>query len=204
MVVRGFLDSNRKGCARLRGPTMDKERFLNLFVKHQFGELYSANLKHAALRLRFFSIPAGVILVLLGSILIIAHLRRSIETDWSNLAENLEPLFLLMVAFFVLIPVLALIGTQRTLRDPRTKNGFTYDVSNHGIRCEGSAGRFDMNWTAFTRAREVSDAFLLYVTRDNFHLFPKRCFAPGEIDLFREIIRANLAGAKLQPVVSKS
>jgi hypothetical protein len=135
-----------------------------------------------------------------GAILLfgfIAHLH--ITEKRPDFIATVRPLFIYGVAALFVIFALPGLAVARRLRDPRAKNGFTYIVSNEGVRVEGSAGRAENNWTAFLRAREAHRVFSLFVTRDSFHVLPKRCFAsPEDMDLFRAIVRANLPAAKLK------
>jgi hypothetical protein len=118
---------------------------------------------------------------------------------WTAFAQNVKPVFILAWIFIAVFPVLWLINTRKILRDPRVKNGFKYHVSDEGVRVEGSAGVSEFNWTAFVEAREISNGFLLFVTRTSFHVIPRRCFTTNEeVLLFRKIIRANIPKAKLK------
>jgi hypothetical protein len=185
--------------AKLRRQTMPSENAIDLTVKHQFKELYAANLKSVFYRLKYILFGALVLLATNGYLLVYAGTHPS-DDRWVALADNLKPLFFVVFIIVVLwIPILYLIHTRRVLRDPRTKSGYKYHVTIHGIRVEGSAGLSDLNWSAFVGAREESTAFWLYVSRTTFHLIPKRCFnSDAEIVEFRDIIRSNISKAKLR------
>lgn len=97
------------------------------------------------------------------------------------------------------IPIPTLLTTRKLFRDPRAKSGAKLQITNDGIRIESSTGSHELNWTAFLEALEVSTAFWFLATRTSFVIVPKRCFDTND-DLvqFREVIRANIAKAKLQ------
>ncbi len=184
--------------AKLRRQTMPSENVIDLAVKHQFRELYAASLKSFLYRLKYTLIVALIILVGNSYLFVYASSRPS-DDQWVTLADNFKPLFYVVLIVLLWIPILILIHTRKVLRDPRTKGGYEYHVTTHGIRVEGSAGTSDLNWTAFVSAREVSTAFWLFVSKTTFHLIPKRCFtSDADIVAFREIIRSNILMAKLR------
>lgn len=179
---------------------MNQDYSLEFFVKHEFGELYWANLKHFLSRFKLIVVPLALVLCAVGAILVygsITHLH--IAESRPDFISNLSPLLMYGAGAVVMIFALPAVASAKNLRDPRSKNGFTYNVSNDGVRVDGSAGRSENNWTAFVRATEARSAFSLFVTRDSFHLLPKRCFASSEdIDRFRTIIRTNVPATRLK------
>jgi len=178
---------------------MPAERVVDLKVQTRFGEMYSAFLRFSFHKLRLLFFVAALIFVLTGLVLIHANQVDPPDDRWTNFAENVKPLFNLAWIFFLLIPVTSLLNAARIQRDPRTKGGFNYHITDGGIRVEGSTGSNDYNWTAFSEASEVSGAFFLFVTGALFHIIPKRCFAsPEDINVFREIIRTNVSKSKLR------
>jgi hypothetical protein len=177
---------------------MPGENAVDLFVKHQFGELYLANLKFTLYNLRYTLVVALIILVSNAYLFVYASSRPPYD-HWVTMAEDFTPLFYVVLIALLLIPVFALRDTKRIVRDPRTKDGYKYHVTVQGAHIEGSAGTSDLNWSAFIRAREMQNAFWLFVTKSNFHLIPKRCFASdADIVQLREIIRANIPDSKLR------
>lgn len=179
---------------------MDQASSLTLRVRHEFGELYWANLKHFLSRLKFVLITLAVFLCAVGAILAVgAVTHTNIADTRPDFIANVRPLFILCAAVFVGAFALPWVATSKGLRDPRRKNGFTYYVSNQGVRVEGSVARSELDWTAFTKAAESRGAFSLFTTRHSFHLLPKRCFAsPDEIELFRMLVRTNVPAARLK------
>jgi len=173
---------------------MATERVIDFYVQPRFGEMYAAILKFSLRKLRVLLVLATVIFVSTGIVLMHASLLDPPDDRWTSFAYNLRPLFYLACAFVLLIPVTSLINTVKTLRDPRRKSGFKYQVTDKGIHVEGSTGSSDFNWTAFLEAREGSDSFLLYVTGTLFHIIPKRCFASSDdLTVFRDLLRANIS-----------
>lgn len=179
---------------------MDEDYVLKVFVRHEFGELYRANLTRFLSRSRLVLIPLAVAVCAVGAVLLLGAITHvHIRERRPDFIANVRPLLIYGAVALVGAFVLPGLATGKTLRDPRGKNGFTYSVSNEGIRVEGSAGRLEYDWTAFVKATEAPSAFSLFMTRDSFHLLPKRCFgSPGDVELFRTIVRANVPVSRLK------
>ena len=96
---------------------MPGENTVDLFVKHQFGELYLANLKYTLYKLRFPLIVALIILAASGYLLVYAS-SRTPDDHWVALSENLAPLFYVLIISLLLIPFSVLMHTRRILGDP--------------------------------------------------------------------------------------
>jgi len=179
---------------------MDEDYTLKFLVRHEVGELYRANLTQFLSRSRLVLIPLAVAVCAVGAVLLLGAITHAHITERRpEFIANVRPLLIYGAVALVGAFVLPGLATAKTLRDPRRKNGFTYYVSKEGIRVEGSAGRVEYNWTAFVKATEAHNAFSLFMTRNSFHLLPKRCFGSfGDVELFRTVIRANVPVSRLK------
>jgi len=74
-----------------------------------------------------------------------------------------------------------------------------YSLSDDVISQESAVGRAEVLWTAFVRARETRDLFLLYINKNLAHVIPKRAFS-GENELaeFRGLLRRHLKNVSLR------
>jgi hypothetical protein len=176
---------------------MTADRFVELFVQLGLKETYWANLEVSIRRLRIFLLAFTLLAVVAGTAFVLARIGPD-NDNFQSIGSNLAPLFWIWLGILVIFPAVLWFTTRKALRDPRIQAGFHYRISNAGIESLGFAGRTELNWSAFVAARETTGAFQLFVSRGVFHFLPKRCFAsPQEIDLAREIIRANISKAKL-------
>jgi hypothetical protein len=178
---------------------MSADRFVDLFIQLGLKETYWANLGVSVRRLRIFLLAFALLAVFTGTAFVLAHVGAE-DDNFQSIGSNLAPLFWVWLVILIIFPAVLWFTTRKALRDPRTQGGFHYRISDAGIESRGSAGSTELNWSAFIAARETTEAFQLFISGSRFHFLPKRCFAsPQEIDLAREIIRANISKAKLSP-----
>ncbi len=71
----------------------------------------------------------------------------------------------------------------------------TAEVRDDGIAMSTSVAESVTKWPAFIRYTEGDGIFLLYLQPKIFFMFPKRIFAPGEEEQFREVIRQKITTA---------
>ena len=57
-----------------------------------------------------------------------------------------------------------------------------------GVRIEYPLGEQSMDWRAVVRVVEEKDRLIFAVTPARNHVFPLRCFGPGQLDAFRALI----------------
>lgn len=68
------------------------------------------------------------------------------------------------------------------------------NFSDEGVSTQSALGNSNAGWTAYTKARESSDYFLLYASKYLFFPFPKRFFTDSrDIERLRELIRAHIS-----------
>lgn len=177
---------------------MANENAINLVLKYAFRELFFENLKFTIYRLRYSLLCALIILATNAYLFLYAYSRPP-DDRWVKLADDFQFPFWTMLVLVVAVPIGCLIHARRFLRDPRTKDGWKYRISQNGVQIEGVTGNSNLNWVAFVGARERSKVFWLYVAKARIHLIPKRCFTCNDdIVQFRELIRTNVLKAKLR------
>jgi uncharacterized membrane protein len=78
-------------------------------------------------------------------------------------------------------------------KDHRFKHDFTAEISDQGIHLVTPFSEAQMKWNSFVRFLESNDIFMVFIAQWSFILFPKRAFAPGGADEFRELLQRNIA-----------
>jgi hypothetical protein len=75
-----------------------------------------------------------------------------------------------------------------------------YSLSNNGIDINSPSTSSHTKWSNIFQAKETKENFLLFISRQQIYLIPKRSFQNDqEIDSFRMILKSNLASkAKLK------
>jgi hypothetical protein len=76
--------------------------------------------------------------------------------------------------------------------DPSYRDDFTVDISEEGIQFVTVSVDVQMKWSSFVRYLESDKIFKLYHSAVIFNIIPKRAFAPGEADTFRELLIRNI------------
>jgi hypothetical protein len=143
---------------------MPGESTVELSVKYSFGEFLSANLTDFLRRLRFVLAVEVALLVFAGSATTYGYFEGQPGDKWTTFGQDMGPIFLWLLFVLFISLLCPFTSTWKSLRDPRTKAGYRFNISHNSVRIEGSAGVSDLNWTAFVSAREVPDAFYLYLT----------------------------------------
>jgi hypothetical protein len=136
-------------------------------------DFISAQRAHSAL---------GVLLPVVGGLLVLAGIfELAIQR---NLTNGIGPLLLGVVA----ASLLRLQWSYHYRRDTRLHDQYVAEISNEGIEITGATGDSRINWGAYTRYVETKGLFLLYFGPNLFNIFPKGCFAVGEVDAFRTLV----------------
>lgn len=122
-----------------------------------------------------------------GSLLILAGLG-SIALDPKQNAGAIVPI--LVGLFFVF--GLRLRIRQSFRQDNRLQQPFEAVVSQDGIDISSQTGSSKYEWSAFIRFAESKNLFLVYQAPKVFNVFPKRAFAPGEVESFRSLLSERI------------
>lgn len=106
---------------------------------------------------------------------------------------NLRPLFIFAVLWAIVFWLWRPFSWRRTYaRDHRFEHQITADISEDGIHFDSAMANSNVKWALFLRLLESDQIFLLYQSRRLFNMFPKRAFAPGEADQFRELVTKHV------------
>jgi hypothetical protein len=77
-------------------------------------------------------------------------------------------------------------------KDRRFQNDFTTDISEDGVHIVMPTADAQIKWENFVRFLESDDIFMLFHSDLIFNILPKRAFAPGEVDRFRELLHRKI------------
>lgn len=80
---------------------------------------------------------------------------------------------------------------RRYRNDPRFQHDFVADISEAGIHLVTPTVESQIKWASVVRFLESDKIFMLFHAEWIFNIFPKRAFATGEVDEFRELLRRN-------------
>lgn len=115
---------------------------------------------------------------------------------WGFLALPAVPL---LCAAFVLFT-----ARQQANRDARQERGRRYTIDDSGIAVDSSMATGRMDWSHVWNVAETPKLFLiLSPLRIVTHALPKRAFAPGQEELFREIVAAHVDSTSAEAVTRK-
>ncbi len=99
-----------------------------------------------------------------------------------------------LVVISFALPYLLARNTMRT--SAAFKSDLHYVFDERGVSSTTSASESRMDWSAFHRAVELKEFFLLYMSSRVFHIVPKRVFSSSDqMDAFRSLLRSAM-GAK--------
>lgn len=146
----------------------------------------------------------------------VAHGERSVFLKWGRrlrlgfifLFTLITPIGLLTLAkdhqirFVSVVPLLAFWAISiwglpwwsgRTQFLKQAAQGFrTMTLDGSGIHWRWQGGQADVEWTNFVRFLESKTLFLLYASPSCYNIVPKRAFAPGGTESFRELLQEKL------------
>jgi hypothetical protein len=81
-------------------------------------------------------------------------------------------------------------------KDRRFQHDFTADVSEEGVHFVTPNSDSRVKWGGFVRFLESDEIFMLFHAEWVFSIIPKRAFAPGETDHFRDPLRRHIAAVR--------
>jgi hypothetical protein len=86
----------------------------------------------------------------------------------------------------------------RTLykNDQRFKDEVTADISEDGVHVVTPSTDSQLKWTAIVRFLESDRVFMFFYAAWTFSVVPKRAFADGELEPFRELLQRKVSISK--------
>ncbi len=84
-------------------------------------------------------------------------------------------------------------SVARTLRkSPNLQKEFKVNISERGLETWADDLHTEVGWPHIFRWQESDRLFLLYNNPRIYSIFPKRAFAPGGVDQFRELLAGRI------------
>jgi len=101
---------------------------------------------------------------------------------------------LLLALFLVsLTTVLIPFSVRRAYsKDKRLHGEFSAEISESGIGISSPDSQTQMNWKGFIRFFETKNLFVLYHSAQLFNTFPKRAFAPEQLEEVRSLLQQKV------------
>jgi hypothetical protein len=81
-------------------------------------------------------------------------------------------------------------------KDQRYRHEITADISEEGVHVVTPSADTRSKWSAIVRFLESDKIFMFFYAEWTFSVVPKRAFAPGEIDSFRDILHRYIPAPK--------
>ena len=81
-------------------------------------------------------------------------------------------------------------------KDQRYQHEITADISEDGVHVVTPSADTQLKWSAILRFLESDKIFMFFYAEWTFSVVPKRAFAPGEIDLFRDLLHRKIPASK--------
>lgn len=130
-----------------------------------------------------------------------ALVAAAIFLAFSNQKQSAAPtIFLTGLSGAALIAIYAyypdFMAKQKFRTDGRIRREMTVDFSAEGLRAESAGIESFSAWNKFEGYAESSRVFLLFLSRRQFLLFPKRAFPAPEIGPFRELLQKSVPRMK--------
>ncbi len=128
-----------------------------------------------------------------GALFLIAGIASLIFTP-----DRTGPTLLFLMGIFFLYCGFALrrYFRKRYRTDQRFRHDFTLQISENGLHFLTPSSETRASWDAVVRYLESQDIFMLFSAPMIFSIIPKRAFAPGEADTFRDLLDKNLRASQ--------
>lgn len=81
-------------------------------------------------------------------------------------------------------------------KDQRYQHEITADISEDGVHVVTPSADTQLKWSAIARFLESDNIFMFFYAEWSFSVVPKRAFAPGEIDPFRDMLHCKILAPK--------
>jgi len=180
---------------------MSGDPHVSILVKLAPREFYWAAVRSTTQQMRRVFVLFGFIGLLSIAGLIFATVFSESIAEWQ---QTIRGMYLPMFAFLCILPILVvflapLFSLGRFLVDRGNAAGARYRFSESGVVTENSVGQTNRDWTIYRKAQETLNYFLLYPSRTEAQVIPKRCLsASGELDLLREMFRRHISRNNLK------
>jgi hypothetical protein len=152
-------------------------------------KLYLATASRNQRFLRKFILIMGLILLATGVV--------SLMPPFAEFRSDSLPSILVGAAFVFAIWVVPRLSTKKRFsKDKRIQNDIAVEFSEFGMELLSGDSSAKVAWTDCIRYRESENLFAVFQSPQLFNIFPKRAFASGDADEFRELLNRKLVPSR--------
>ncbi len=131
------------------------------------GEIFGFLMSHAYAGI---SGKIGLVISLVGAVLFIKGLP-----NFAGNETNMIIYAILAVTFTVINPFLLFTKAKKQkLTNPAYKTGMEYELGEEGIHLQAAGQEGDLPWNYIIQIRETKSLYILYTTRINAFIWPKK------------------------------
>ena len=150
----------------------------------EFSEAYGTIWQRPSRRLlRYVGMVVGSFLLLI----VAWRVRHSWRIELFDVTTFLLGIFWLRLQSF-----LGFYVRQHFSKHPNLHGPFQVEINEDGIRFVSANATWDFRWTAYTKALETKNLFVLYQGDCTFSFLPKQAFAPDQVLDFRSLVQAKI------------
>lgn len=108
---------------------------------------------------------------------------------------NMKWVFLLMGVFYIgFYFYRKRVMVNLAMKNPTIKDMNSMTLSEATIKFAGEKGESDIPWSAFKDSLEDEYSFLLYLSKQNFFILPKKHFTEDQLSLIRSALQTSNEG----------
>ena len=107
--------------------------------------------------------------------------------------RDLYPCLAVIAAWLGIFWILPLWAAKKQFAGmPAAKSPITYEFTEDFVHCKTENGMSENSWSIYPKWREKETVFLLHTSPAVQIVIPKRAFAPGEEEQFRQLLSAKV------------
>lgn len=107
---------------------------------------------------------------------------------------NMKWIFLFMGIFYIgFYFYRKRVMVNMAMKNPTISDMGSMQITNQHITFSGDKGSSEQAWSNFTDILEDDSSVLLYLSKQNFFILPKRCFSEDELNIIRSAISSSNA-----------
>jgi hypothetical protein len=148
------------------------------------------------LRVTFWSLFRSIAMPILGAISVLppAAILWLWASDPHSLTLEMAAFLLVPTGLFLFMLVAILIGAKRSWDTNKSlQETITYSFSPTGLEAVAPSSCGRAVWATLYRAIEIRHYLLLFISRNQMWILPKRCFTSAQLAAFRRLLSDQMA-----------
>ncbi|HEX8814107.1 MAG TPA: YcxB family protein [Terriglobales bacterium] len=126
-------------------------------------------------------------LLLAGAVLVLLLIRPTVQ-----MAQNVAPLFVLVLLYFVLLGLSRRAIARQFAQQPGAHGPRMLLLDAAGAHWRWNGGSSDIGWKNYIRTVEGKNHFLFYISPVNFIILPKRAFDEQQINELQSLLSQQI------------